>query len=74
MVVVDTAVKSIQGRWTTEYDRPLYFVETEGLPLRLFLKLKSRLLMQPHMLLIARRSLANHPRPKCGKKSCVITT
>jgi len=52
MVVVDTAVKSIEGEdWTSEYDRPLYFVETRGgYRCGWFLKLKSRLLMQPHML------------------------
>ena len=52
MVVVDTAVRSIDGEeWRTEYDRPLYFVETRGgYRCGWFLKLKSRLVMQPHML------------------------
>src|SRR5258708_13249179 len=31
MVMVDTAVRKIEeGEWYTEYDRPLYFVETRG--------------------------------------------
>jgi transcriptional regulator with XRE-family HTH domain len=52
MVVVDTAVRSIdETDWSTEYDRPLYFVETRsGYRCGWFLKLKSRLVMQPHML------------------------
>ncbi|HET7107250.1 MAG TPA: helix-turn-helix transcriptional regulator [Candidatus Acidoferrum sp.] len=52
MVVVDTTAKSIDGEdWNTEYDRPLYFVETRGgYRCGWFLKLKSRLVMQPHML------------------------
>jgi transcriptional regulator with XRE-family HTH domain len=52
MVVVDTAVRSIDGEeWRTEYDRPLYFVETRGgYRCGWFLKLKSRLVMQPHTL------------------------
>ena len=52
MVVVDTAVRSIEEEdWSTEYDRPLYFVETRGgYRCGWFLKLKSRLVMQPHML------------------------
>lgn len=52
MVIVDTAVRSIDGEdWSTEYDRPLYFVETRGgYRCGWFLKLKSRLVMQPHML------------------------
>jgi transcriptional regulator with XRE-family HTH domain len=52
MVVVDTALRNIDGdEWNTEYDRPLYFVETRGgYRCGWFLKLKSRLVMQPHML------------------------
>ena len=52
MVVVDTALRSIDAdEWNTEYDRPLYFVETrEGYRCGWFLKLKSRLVMQPHTL------------------------
>jgi len=52
VVVVDTAVRSIdEDDWYTEYDRPLYFVETRrGYRCGWFLKLKSRLVMQPHML------------------------
>jgi transcriptional regulator with XRE-family HTH domain len=52
MVVVDTAVRRIEEEdWCTEYDRPLYFVETRGgYRCGWFLKLKSRLVMQPHML------------------------
>jgi hypothetical protein len=52
MVMVDTAVRKIEeGEWYTEYDRPLYFVETRGgYRCGWFLKLKSRLVMQPHVL------------------------
>ena len=52
MVVVDTTVRSlVEQEWNTEYDRPLYFVETRGgYRCGWFLKLKSRLVMQPHML------------------------
>jgi transcriptional regulator with XRE-family HTH domain len=52
MVMVDTAVRKIEeAEWYTEYDRPLYFVETRGgYRCGWFLKLKSRLVMQPHML------------------------
>lgn len=52
MVVVDTVIRNIdENDWSTEYDRPLYFVETrEGYRCGWFLKLKSRLVMQPHML------------------------
>jgi transcriptional regulator with XRE-family HTH domain len=52
MVMVDTAVRKIEAEvWLTEYDRPLYFVETRGgYRCGWFLKLKSRLVMQPHML------------------------
>jgi transcriptional regulator with XRE-family HTH domain len=52
MVVVDTAIRNIdENDWRTEYDRPLYFVETRGgYRCGWFLKLKSRLVMQPHML------------------------
>jgi transcriptional regulator with XRE-family HTH domain len=52
MVLVDTAVRKIEEtEWYTEYDRPLYFVETRGgYRCGWFLKLKSRLVMQPHML------------------------
>lgn len=52
LVVVDTAVRKIEeGEWYTEYDRPLYFVETRGgYRCGWFLKLKSRLVMQPHTL------------------------
>jgi len=51
-VMVDTAVRKIEeGEWYTEYDRPLYFVETRGgYRCGWFLKLKSRLVMQPHVL------------------------
>jgi transcriptional regulator with XRE-family HTH domain len=52
MVMVDTGVRKIEeAEWYTEYDRPLYFVETRGgYRCGWFLKLKSRLVMQPHML------------------------
>ncbi len=52
MVMVDTAVRRIEdAEWYNEYDRPLYFVETRGgYRCGWFLKLKTRLVMQPHML------------------------
>src|SRR5258708_36897007 len=52
MVVVDTAIRSIAGEeWSTEYDRPLYFVETRGgYRCGWFMKLKTTLVMEPHIL------------------------
>ena len=52
MVLVDTAMRSVEDAdWSSEYDRPLYFVETRsGYRCGWFQKHKSRLIMQPHTL------------------------
>jgi transcriptional regulator with XRE-family HTH domain len=52
MVLVDTVLQRIEdAEWTSEYDRPLYFVETRaGYRCGWFQKYKSRLIMQPHTL------------------------
>ncbi|HUI51390.1 MAG TPA: helix-turn-helix transcriptional regulator [Terriglobales bacterium] len=52
IVLVDTALRRIEDEdWLSEYDRPLFFVETRaGYRCGWFQKLKSRLIMQPHML------------------------
>jgi transcriptional regulator with XRE-family HTH domain len=52
MVLVDTALRRIEDAdWASEYDRPLYFVETRGgYRCGWFQKYKSRLIMQPHTL------------------------
>ncbi|HUL32905.1 MAG TPA: helix-turn-helix transcriptional regulator [Candidatus Eisenbacteria bacterium] len=52
IVLVDTALRHIEDAdWFSEYDRPLYFVETRGgYRCGWFQKLKSRLVMQPHTL------------------------
>ena len=52
LVMVDTALRRIEdGDWISEYDRPLYFVETRaGYRCGWFQKFKSRLIMQPHTL------------------------
>jgi transcriptional regulator with XRE-family HTH domain len=52
MVLVDTSLRRIEDAdWASEYDRPLYFVETrEGYRCGWFQKYKSRLIMQPHTL------------------------
>src|SRR5215468_27567 len=52
MVLVDTLRRTIEdAEWYSEYDRPLYFVETRGgYRCGWFLKHKSRLIMQPHTL------------------------
>lgn len=52
MVLVDTALRRIEDAdWASEYDRPLYFVDTRaGYRCGWFQKYKSRLIMQPHTL------------------------
>ncbi len=52
MVLVDTVLRRIEDAdWSSEYDRPLYFVETRGgYRCGWFQKHKSRLIMQPHSL------------------------
>jgi len=52
IVLVDMALRRIEDEdWLSEYDRPLYFVETRtGYRCGWFQKLKSRLIMQPHTL------------------------
>ena len=52
IVLVDLALRRIEDEnWLSEYDRPLYFVETRvGYRCGWFQKLKSRLIMQPHTL------------------------
>lgn len=52
MVLVDTAMRTVEdANWSSEYDRPLYFVETRGgYRCGWFQKHKSRLIMQPHTL------------------------
>lgn len=52
MVLVDTVLRRIEDAdWSSEYDRPLYFVETHGgYRCGWFYKYKSRLIMQPHTL------------------------
>jgi len=52
MVLVDTAMRLLEDAdWSSEYDRPLYFVETRGgYRCGWFQKHKSRLIMQPHTL------------------------
>jgi len=52
MVLVDTALRTVEDAdWSSEYDRPLYFVETRyGYRCGWFQKRKSRLIMQPHTL------------------------
>jgi hypothetical protein len=52
MVLVDTALRSIEDAdWYSEYDRPLYFVETRtGYRCGWFQQRKTRLIMQPHTL------------------------
>src|SRR5258707_1847383 len=51
MVVVDTAVRSINGEeWGTEYDRPIYFGEKRGgYRCVWLLKRKTKLRLQPHL-------------------------
>jgi transcriptional regulator with XRE-family HTH domain len=52
MVLVDTLLRRVEDAdWSSEYDRPLYFVETRGgYRCGWFQKYKSRLIMQPHTL------------------------
>jgi hypothetical protein len=52
IVLVDTSLRRIEDAdWSSEYDRPLYFVETRaGYRCGWFQKYKSRLIMQPHTL------------------------
>ena len=52
IVVVDTSVRRIDNRnWTSEYDRPMYFVEVHGgYRCGWLLQDKSRIIMQPHPL------------------------
>ena len=52
IVMVDVSIRRIQDvDWTTEYDRPLYFVEVrEGYRCGWFHQDGSRLVMQPHPL------------------------
>ena len=52
IVLMDTALRKIEDTdWFSEYDRPLYFVETRsGYRCGWFQKQKSRLIMQPHAL------------------------
>jgi transcriptional regulator with XRE-family HTH domain len=52
IILVDMALRKIEDAdWSSEYDRPLYFVETRGgYRCGWFQKHKSRLIMQPHTL------------------------
>ncbi len=52
MVLVDTLLRTVEDAdWMSEYDRPLYFVETRaGYRCGWFQMQKSRLIMQPHTL------------------------
>jgi transcriptional regulator with XRE-family HTH domain len=52
IVLVDTSLRRIEdAEWSSEYDRPLYFVELrEGFRCGWFQKDGSRLIMQPHRL------------------------
>ena len=52
IVLVDTALRRIEDAdWSSEYDRPLYFVELRGgYRCGWFQKQRSRLIMQPHTL------------------------
>jgi transcriptional regulator with XRE-family HTH domain len=51
-VLIDTTLKQIEdAEWSSEYDRPIYFVEIRnGYRCGWFQKDKSRLIMQPHTL------------------------
>jgi transcriptional regulator with XRE-family HTH domain len=52
MVIIDTSIHTIDdSAWSSEYDRPLYFVELrEGYRCGWFYRSKSTLIMQPHTL------------------------
>jgi hypothetical protein len=51
-VIIDTSIHRIDdSAWSSEYDRPLYFVELrEGYRCGWFYRSKSTLIMQPHLL------------------------
>jgi transcriptional regulator with XRE-family HTH domain len=51
-VLIDTSLREIEdAEWSSEYDRPMYFVEIRnGYRCGWFQKDKSRLIMQPHTL------------------------
>jgi len=51
-VLVDTTLRQLEdAEWSSEYDRPMYFVELrDGYRCGWFQKDKSRLIMQPHTL------------------------
>jgi len=52
VVIIDTSIRTIDdSAWSSEYDRPLYFVELrEGYRCGWFYRSKSSLIMQPHTL------------------------
>jgi len=52
LVLVDTSVHKVEvSDWSSEYDRPIYFVELRGgYRCGWFHQEKSRLIMQPHTL------------------------
>jgi transcriptional regulator with XRE-family HTH domain len=51
IVLVDSSVRKIDDDWTTEHDRPMYFVELrDGYRCGWFHQEGSRLVMQPHPL------------------------
>lgn len=52
VVIIDTSIHTIDdSAWSSEYDRPLYFVELhEGYRCGWFCRSKSTLIMQPHTL------------------------
>ncbi len=52
VVIIDTSIHTIDDSdWSSEYDRPLYFVELrEGYRCGWFYRSKSTLIMQPHTL------------------------
>jgi len=52
VVLIDVSLRRIDDAdWSSEYDRPLYFIELrEGFRCGWFQKEKSRLIMQPHTL------------------------
>jgi hypothetical protein len=51
-VLVDTTLRQVEdAEWSSQYDRPMYFVELhDGYRCGWFQKDKSRLIMQPHTL------------------------
>jgi transcriptional regulator with XRE-family HTH domain len=52
IVMVDASIRRIENtRWNSEYDRPMYFIETHnGYRCGWLLQQKSRIIMQPHPL------------------------